>query len=120
MTPSGSPVRFVSGPFALIPPSNLRGLALGEATLPGEGLLDDGREVVVARRPAKPLADAVGPGDERGRVARPPWRDADREVDPGHALHHLDHLEHREAATIAAIEHQALATPAQMTERRQM
>src|SRR4051812_4377722 len=44
--------------------------------LPGEGLSDDLGQVVVARPPVQALADALGLGHDRRRVARPARRQA--------------------------------------------
>ena len=55
------------------------------------------------------IADAVGTGQEHGRIAGAPAAEPDREIDAGNLFDDIDHLAHGMAVSIAAIQHQALA-----------
>src|SRR5215203_4807184 len=87
-----------------------------ERALPGERLGDDLAQIVALRPPAELGADAVGARHDRRRVAGPPARDHDREIDARDLLHHVDDLEDRVALAVAAVEGQALAAAAQVFE----
>src|SRR5581483_2111121 len=73
---------------------------------------------VVPGPPAEAGADALGGGNDDGRIAGPAGPHAHIEVAAGHAPDRLDHLQHREAAAVAAIEDVAVAAGAQVRQGR--
>src|SRR5487761_2623114 len=78
------------------------GFALSwQPAFPGEGMGDDGVEVLELRTPIERRTDAPDVGHQRRRIARPPAGDLDRKVAAAGALDRLDHLEHRRAVPIA-------------------
>ena len=64
--------------------------------LPRQRVGDDGGEVIETRLPFERSPDALGGRNDPNRVARPPVRELDLEVDARDALHRLDNLEHGE------------------------
>ena len=52
-----------------------------ELAFPGERVADDGRKVVETRPPAERCAQLRGIGHDPGRIAGPPRRDFDLEID---------------------------------------
>ena len=94
-----------------------RRAALYEFAFPSQCVGDDGGKIVEARLPAERRPGLPAIGDDPRRIAEPPRRDFDFEVDTGGALDRFDHFEHREAVAVAAIERQRLAAGTQVTQR---
>src|SRR5262249_47207569 len=69
------------------------------------------------RLPIERGPGTVGGRDDAGRIARPPARDLDLEVDAGDALHVFDHVEYGKATAIPAIERRRGAAAAPIGER---
>src|SRR5262245_4343439 len=69
------------------------------------------------RLPIERGPGTVGGRDDAGRIARPPARELDLEVDAGNALHVFDHVEHGKATAIPAIKRRRGAATTQIGER---
>ena len=80
----------------------------------------DGVDVVELRLPAEFRPGALGIGDDRRRIARPPAADAHVEIVADDALHRVDHLQHRIALAVAAIGDQARSARSQPLQRKQV
>jgi hypothetical protein len=78
-------------------------LRTSQFLLPGEGVSDDGCEIIIPWCPPQHRAGAIGSRDDLSRIAGAARCDLDLEVDTRDALDHLNHLTHRETMTIAAI-----------------
>ena len=61
-----------------------------------------------------------GIGDEPRWIAGTPWRIADLDRAPGHALRGIDDFLHAETVSITQIEHIRLTTPLKVGERQEM
>ena len=77
--------------------------------MPGPGVLDDRRQIGVARPPAQLAVSLAGGGHQLGRIARPPWRHMGQQAPPGDRLGGFDHLLHRIAGAVAQVVDQRLA-----------
>lgn len=91
-----------------------------ERLFPAEGRRDDLLEIVVLWLPAEFGADAIGIGDDGGRIAGPARHAAGGEIHARHPLHHIHHLEHGETPPVTAIEDEARASIAKVVERIHM
>ena len=80
-------------------------------------MADDGLQIVEMRLPIERGPGTVGGRDDAGRIARPPARELDLEVDARYALHGLDYVEHGKATAISAIKRRRGAAAAQIRER---
>src|SRR5208337_3447635 len=101
-------------------PRSLRSMtrpAVVQAPLPVERLAHDVVQFIARRLPAEDGLRPIGASDDGGRIARPPRRHDDLEIDAGHLFDDVDHLPDRLPVAVAAIADETLPAPPQIGER---
>src|SRR5258707_7259534 len=86
----------------LVCPSSI--LQRAELAFPGEGVGDDGCEIIELRPPPQQLSGAVGLRHDPGRIAGSAASAIDTKVHARHAFDRVDDVKHGESVAVAAVE----------------
>src|SRR5258708_34682168 len=90
------------GVWRLVCPSSI--LQRAELAFPGEGVGDDGCEIVELRPPPQQLPGAVGLRHDPGRIAGSAASAIDSKIHARHAFDGFDDVKHGESVAVAAVE----------------